>query len=114
MKITFLKQHGQLAPYSAEDKTKLDKMADGAAYVVDIKNMDIRTLTQNKALHKYFELLGSNIKPFPEVTECALYEWFVTASKAYAEADFFGKGEGKEYEHAWNEDGFIKCWNKGE
>ena len=64
--------------------------------------------------NKYFELLGSSVKPFPEVTECALYEWFVTASKAYAEADFFGKGEGKEYEHAWNEDGFIKCWVDGE
>lgn len=61
MKITFLKQHGQLVPYSAEDKAKLDKMADGAAYVVDIKNMDIRTLTQNKALHKYFELLATEL-----------------------------------------------------
>ena len=50
MKITFLKQHGQLVPYSAEGKAKLDKMADGAAYIVDIKNMDIRTLAQNKAL----------------------------------------------------------------
>ena len=58
---TNLKQHGQLVPYSAEDKAKLDKMADGAAYIVDIKNMDIRTLAQNKALHKYFELLATEL-----------------------------------------------------
>lgn len=60
--------------------------------------------------NKYFELLGSKTLPFPEVTECELYEWFVTHSKAYAETDFFGKGEGKEYELAWNEEGFVKCW----
>lgn len=58
MKITFIKQHGQLVPYSTEDKIKLDKMADGAAYMVDIKNIDIRTIQQNKALHKYFALLA--------------------------------------------------------
>lgn len=60
--------------------------------------------------NKYFTLLGSKKLPFPEKQTCKLYDWFLTASTAYAEADFFGKGEGKEYEHAWNEDGFIKCW----
>lgn len=59
--------------------------------------------------NKYFGLLGSERLPYPERTTCKLYDWFLTASKAYAEADFFGKGEGKEYEHAWNDDGFIKC-----
>lgn len=47
-----------LIPFSATDKEKLDKMADGAAYVVDIKNFDIRTVLQNRALHKYFSLLA--------------------------------------------------------
>ena len=61
MKITFKKEQGQLIPYSSEDKSKLDKMADSAVYVVDIKNQDIRTLQQNKALHKYFELLATEL-----------------------------------------------------
>lgn len=61
----------------------------------------------------YFERLGSKVRPYPEVTESALYEWFVTSTKAYAETDFFGKGEGKEYEHAWNEDAFVTCWKDG-
>lgn len=53
-----MKVHGVLVPYADDDKTKLDKMADGAAYVVDIKNFDIRTVLQNRALHKYFSLLA--------------------------------------------------------
>lgn len=65
-----------------------------------------------KLANKYFELLGSKCIPYPEVQDCELYEWFVTQTKAYAETDFFGKGEGKEYELAWNEDGFKKCWLK--
>lgn len=61
----------------------------------------------------YFVRLGSRKLPFPEEgLTCSLYEWFMTASVAYAETDFFGKGEGKEYEHAWNEDAFVKCWLK--
>lgn len=60
--------------------------------------------------NKYFKLLGSEKLPYPEIETCKLYDWFLTASKAYAEADFFGKGEGKEYEHAWSEDAFVKCW----
>ena len=59
----------------------------------------------------YFVRLGSHKLPFPEEgLTCSLYDWFFTASVAYAETDFFGKGEGKEYEHAWNEDAFVKCW----
>ena len=59
----------------------------------------------------YFDRLKSTNLPFPELgLNCELYEWFVTSSVAYAETDFFGKGEGKEYELAWNEDAFGKCW----
>lgn len=58
MKIQFKKERGQLIPYSDEDERKLKKMQDGACYVVEMKNMDIRTLQQNKALHKYFSLVA--------------------------------------------------------
>ena len=58
MKITFKKERGQLIPYSDEDERKLKKMEDGVAYVVDIKNFDMRTLKQNSAMHKYFTLIA--------------------------------------------------------
>lgn len=58
----------------------------------------------------YFERMFCNKVPFPEIKTCWMFDWFVTSSVAYAETDFFGKGEGKEYELAWNEDGFIKAW----
>ena len=58
VKITFKKERGQLIPYSDEDERKLKKMEDGVAYVVDIKNFDMRTLKQNAAMHKYFTLVA--------------------------------------------------------
>lgn len=58
MKIQFKKERGQLIPYSDEEERKLKKMQDGACYVVEIKNLDTRTLQQNKALHKYFSLVA--------------------------------------------------------
>jgi ribonucleotide reductase beta subunit family protein with ferritin-like domain len=61
----------------------------------------------------YFIRLGSYKLPFPEIETCTLYDWFFTSTVAYAETDFFGKGEGKEYEHAWNEEAFVKCWLEG-
>jgi len=59
MKIAFKKEFGQLVPYSKSDKEAIDSLADGAVYEIDIKNMDIRSLQQNKALHKYFSILAS-------------------------------------------------------
>ena len=59
----------------------------------------------------YFNRFNCKKLPFPEHgLTCELYEWFVTSSVAYAETDFFGKGEGKEYELAWSEDDFVKCF----
>ena len=58
MKIQFKKERGQLIPYSDDDEQKLKKMQDGACYVVEIKNLDMRTIQQNKALHKYFSLVA--------------------------------------------------------
>lgn len=61
MKITIKKEFGQILPYSLQDKEAFDKFADGAVYEVDIKNFDTRTLTQNRALHKYFTLLADTL-----------------------------------------------------
>ena len=57
MKITFKKERGQLIPYSDEDYEQLSKLSD-AVYQVDVKNMDMRTIKQNSAMHKYFQLLA--------------------------------------------------------
>jgi len=51
MKINFIKHKGKLIPYSDDDREKVDKFADGAVYVCDIKNTDIRTLKQNSSTH---------------------------------------------------------------
>ena len=61
MKITFKKERGQLIPYSDEDERKLKKMEDGVAYVVDIKNFDMRTLKQNAALWKWCEMIACTL-----------------------------------------------------
>lgn len=59
----------------------------------------------------YFVRHGCKNLPYPELgIKCKLYDWFLTSSIAYAEPDFFSKGENKEYEHSWDEDGFVKCW----
>lgn len=50
MKITLKKERGSLLPYSDEDYEELQKLSD-AVYVVDIKNLDMRTVQQNKAIH---------------------------------------------------------------
>lgn len=52
---------GQLVPYSQEDKKKLDKLSDDVGYVVDIKNFDMRTLQQNKALWKWCEMIALSL-----------------------------------------------------
>jgi hypothetical protein len=50
MKITLLKKYGTISPYSEADAEQLATLSD-AVYVIDIKNMDSRTLAQNNALH---------------------------------------------------------------
>ena len=61
MKIQFKKERGQLIPYSDEDERKLKKMQDGACYVVEIKNLDMRTIQQNKALWKWCEMIAKTL-----------------------------------------------------
>ena len=50
MKITLKKERGNLIPYSDKDYERLNSLSD-AVYVIDIKNMDMRTLKQNNAIH---------------------------------------------------------------
>jgi len=50
MKITLRKGGIALFPNSQADIDKLEKLSD-AIYTVDIKNMDMRTVKQNAALH---------------------------------------------------------------
>lgn len=50
MKITLKKERSSLLPYSDEDYEALQKLSD-AVYQVDIKNLDMRTVQQNKAIH---------------------------------------------------------------
>jgi len=57
MKIAIRKIGDLAIPDSEADKEKWDKLSD-AVYEVDIKNMDIRTVQQNKALHKWCSLIA--------------------------------------------------------
>ena len=61
MKITFIKHEGRLIPHSEEDRELIDSFQDGAVYSVDIKNMDKRTLQQNKSIHKWCELIATTL-----------------------------------------------------
>lgn len=61
MKTNFIKKDGRLIPYSEEDREKVDKFQDGAIYVVDVNNSDIRTLQQNKALHLWASLIAKEL-----------------------------------------------------
>ena len=95
---------------------------------VEIEKYILRSLIGEEfngvKLEKYYELIemlandyfirqgvsGDDL-PFPDRTDSELHSWFVTQTIAYAEPDFFGKGQGKEYELSWNEDGFGKVWS---
>jgi len=61
MKITLKLIRGHLIPYSDEDFELLKKLQDGAIYEIDIKNIDTRTLQQNKALHKWCDLIANQL-----------------------------------------------------
>ncbi len=61
MKITLTKYKGNLVPHSEEDREKLDSFADGASYVCDIKNMDQRTILQNKAIHLFCKQIAETL-----------------------------------------------------
>jgi hypothetical protein len=58
MKITFLKDGNALYPYSEDDEARLEKLSN-AVYSVDIKNMDMRTIRQNRALHLWCKQIAT-------------------------------------------------------
>ena len=60
MKLKIKLLQGQIVPLTEEDKISLGELKD-AVYEVDIKNMDMRTIKQNSAMHKYFALLSSKL-----------------------------------------------------
>jgi len=62
MKINLIKKDGRLIPYSEEDREKVDKFADGAVYVVDIKNMDIRSIAQNRLIHQVCKNISDELQ----------------------------------------------------
>lgn len=111
-----------------DDAYYYDKLLEQTRNVVDNEKYILTQLIgdvgsfNGVSIEKYFELieylanvyfirLGCKKLPFPEVTESDLYSWFVSTSVGYADPDFFGKGLGKEYETAWNKEGFGKVWN---
>lgn len=57
MNITFEKRGNMLIPYDKEEIDKLNKLKDGI-YKVKLSNMDLRTLTQNRAFHLYFTMVA--------------------------------------------------------
>jgi len=60
MKIA-LKKIGDVAiPDSEADKEKWEKLSD-AVYEIDIKNLDMRTVQQNKALHKWCCMIADTL-----------------------------------------------------
>ena len=60
MKITFKKERGLLTPHSDDDYETLQKLSD-AVYQVDIKNLDTRTLQQNKAMHLWCNQIAETL-----------------------------------------------------
>jgi len=52
---------GQLVPYNDKAKKALEKMDDEVVYEVDIKNLDMRTIKQNAAMHKWFTMLAEEL-----------------------------------------------------
>jgi len=58
MKVTLKLTAGYLTPYTPKDKKTLEVLKDGI-YEIDIKNMDTRSLAQNRSLHLYFTMLSN-------------------------------------------------------
>lgn len=57
MKIALVKADGGFFPYSEADQDRFNKLSN-AIYETDIKNMDMRTLKQNNALHLWCEKIA--------------------------------------------------------
>lgn len=62
MKMTFKIHHGQLCPVDGETRAKFDKFKEGAYYEVDIKNLDVRTIKQNRLIHQFCENISAELQ----------------------------------------------------
>lgn len=58
MKITFIKKDDRLIPYTEKDRELIDSFSNGAVYEIDIKNLDKRTINQNKAIHLWCSMIA--------------------------------------------------------
>ena len=60
MKITIKKIGGIAVPATDADMEKWEKFSD-AEYVVDMRNLDQRTVQQNRALHKWCQQIADTL-----------------------------------------------------
>lgn len=61
MKINLTKKHNLLMPYDTDAVNKIDSFKEGAIYQCEIKNMDTRTLQQNKATHLWCKQIANTL-----------------------------------------------------
>lgn len=61
MKINLIKIEGELSPYRLEDTEKLKELQNGVIYEVDVKNFNMRTAKQNRALHLYCKFIAEDL-----------------------------------------------------
>lgn len=126
---TFVYYYAERGTSFEDDKKYLNILKENTYNVVDMEKFILKALIDDEfngvKLEEYYGLIemlandyfirlgvSSENLPFPERKQSKLYSWFHDNVVAYAEPDFFGKGQGKEYEMAWNEDGFGKVWSK--
>lgn len=60
MKTNIIKQGSILTPYREDDEEKLNKLSNGV-YSVDLKDMDTRTLQQNRAYWKWCKSISETL-----------------------------------------------------
>ena len=61
MKINVQIKHNILMPYETKDIDIVDGLKQDAVYSCEINNMDMRSLKQNSALHRYFALVSKEL-----------------------------------------------------
>lgn len=126
---TFLYYYNELGYSINEDKWYLEKLLGIMKSVVEMELFIIDALlgTESfngievedyknfvkKLANNYLQKLGVSKESWLyDVEESSLEEWFDIQTKAYAEPDFFDKGESKEYEWAWDASSFVNVWRK--
>lgn len=62
MKINLIKHNGNLVPYENEDREKVDKFKDGAIYVCNINNTDLRSIAQNRLIHQVCKNISDELR----------------------------------------------------